>query len=87
MTQPNFNKSTNGLLPAIVQDAQTQKILMLGYMNAEAWDKTQKSGLVTFFSRSKNRLLDQGGKKWESLNFCQRCFGLRPGYFFNKSAS
>ncbi len=69
MTQPNFNKSTDGLLPAIVQDAQTQKILMLGYMNAEAWEKTQKSGLVTFFSRSKNRLWTKGEKSGNHLTF------------------
>jgi phosphoribosyl-ATP pyrophosphohydrolase/phosphoribosyl-AMP cyclohydrolase len=56
----NFEKSKDGLLPAIVQDATTQKVLMLGYMNAEAVAKTQQIGRVTFFSRSKNRLWTKG---------------------------
>lgn len=54
-----FDKQ-NGLLPAIVQDANTDKILMLGYMNAEALEKTQREGVVTFFSRSKSRLWTKG---------------------------
>ena len=45
----------NGLIPAIIQDAETQKVLMLGFMNKEAYDKTVESGKVTFFSRTKNR--------------------------------
>lgn len=49
-----------GLLPAIVQDATTQQVLMLGYMNREALDATLQSGFVTFFSRSKNRLWMKG---------------------------
>jgi phosphoribosyl-ATP pyrophosphohydrolase/phosphoribosyl-AMP cyclohydrolase len=56
----NFEKSKDGLLPAIVQDATTQKVLMLGYMNAEAVAKTQQIGRVTFLSRSKNRLWTKG---------------------------
>ena len=59
MTQPNFDKG-NGLLPVIVQDAVTHKVLMLGYMNAEALEKTQKEGRVTFWSRSKERLWTKG---------------------------
>jgi phosphoribosyl-ATP pyrophosphohydrolase/phosphoribosyl-AMP cyclohydrolase len=55
-----FDKYTDGLVPAIVQDAQTKTVLMLGYMNREAVDKTQKSGKVTFFSRSKMRLWTKG---------------------------
>jgi phosphoribosyl-AMP cyclohydrolase / phosphoribosyl-ATP pyrophosphohydrolase len=55
----NFDKS-GGLVPAVVQDAHTQKVLMLGYMNAEALQKTQTEGIVTFFSRSKNRLWTKG---------------------------
>lgn len=57
MNQPDFSK---GLLPAIVQDAHTGTVLMLGYMNAESLEKTQKEGCVTFFSRSKNRLWTKG---------------------------
>jgi phosphoribosyl-AMP cyclohydrolase / phosphoribosyl-ATP pyrophosphohydrolase len=56
----NFDKSPDGLLPAIVQDDQTGKVLMLGYMNAEAYAKTQAEGIVTFFSRSKQRLWTKG---------------------------
>lgn len=55
----SFDEST-GLAPAIVQDADTGQVLMLGYLNAEAWDKTQQEGRVTFFSRSKNRLWTKG---------------------------
>ncbi|MFN7687775.1 MAG: bifunctional phosphoribosyl-AMP cyclohydrolase/phosphoribosyl-ATP diphosphatase HisIE [Sphingobacteriales bacterium] len=51
---------SNGLVPAIVQDANTHKVLMLGYMNQEALDKTMELGRVTFFSRSKNRLWTKG---------------------------
>ena len=50
----------NGLVPAIVQDADTLQVLMLGYMNEEALQKTQESGLVTFFSRSRGRLWTKG---------------------------
>ncbi len=56
----NFSKSPDGLLPAIVQDATTKTVLMLGYMNAAALEKTQATGLVTFFSRSKQRLWTKG---------------------------
>lgn len=55
----DFEKS-GGLVPAIVQDAKTQVVLMLGYMNQEAYDQTVASGKVTFFSRSKNRLWMKG---------------------------
>ena len=47
MKTANFNKNNNGLLPAIVQDEQTLKVLLLGYMNQEALEKTQSSGKVT----------------------------------------
>ena len=56
----DFSKFENGLVPAIVQDAQTKTVLMLGYMNKEALIKTQKTKKVTFFSRSKNRLWTKG---------------------------
>lgn len=49
-----------GLAPAIVQDADTGQVLMLGYLDADAWTKTQQEGRVTFFSRSKNRLWTKG---------------------------
>jgi phosphoribosyl-AMP cyclohydrolase / phosphoribosyl-ATP pyrophosphohydrolase len=57
--QLDFNKQ-GGLLPAIIQDAKTDKVLMLGYMNQEALEKTEKEGIVTFFSRSKQRLWTKG---------------------------
>lgn len=50
----------NGLLPAIIQDSTTGKVLMLGYMNPESFQQTQESGLVTFYSRSKGRLWTKG---------------------------
>ena len=53
-------KKMEGLIPAVVQDAFTGKVLMLGYMNEAALAKTEESGRVTFFSRSKNRLWTKG---------------------------
>lgn len=55
----NFDKQ-NGLVPVIVQDSVTLKVLMLGFMNQEAYEKTQQEKVVTFFSRSKNRLWTKG---------------------------
>ena len=55
----DFDKG-NGLVPAIVQDAVTGKILMLGYMNREAYELTEEKGLVTFFSRSRGELWTKG---------------------------
>ncbi len=55
----NFAKG-DGLVPAIVQDAETNKVLMLGYMNEAALEKTRALGQVTFYSRSKNRLWTKG---------------------------
>jgi len=62
----DFNKNNDGLVPAIIQDSKTQKVLMLGYMNEEAFLKTNESKKVTFFSRSKQRLWTKGE---ESGNF------------------
>ena len=55
-----FDKSPDGLVPAIIQDSITGKVLMLGYMNAEAYQKTVTDQIVTFFSRSKQRLWTKG---------------------------
>ncbi len=55
----DFDKN-NGLIPAIVQDAQTKTVLMLGYMDEEALKKTKETGLVTFFSRSRQTLWTKG---------------------------
>ena len=64
----DFNKSPDGLVPAIIQDAQTKNVLMLGYMNQEAVDKTQETKKVTFFSRSKKRLWTKGEESGNFLN-------------------
>lgn len=64
----NFSKSPDGLLPAIVQDATTKTVLMLGYMNEEALQYTEESGKVTFFSRSKQRLWTKGEESGHFLN-------------------
>jgi len=64
----DFNKNKDGLLPAIVQDAVTRNVLMLGYMNEEAYRKTLETKRVTFFSRSKQRLWTKGE---ESGNFLE----------------
>lgn len=66
--QVDFSKYADGLVPAIVQDIQTQKVLMLGFMNQEALDITQRTGKVTFYSRSKQRLWTKGE---ESGNFLE----------------
>ncbi|MGV3529239.1 MAG: bifunctional phosphoribosyl-AMP cyclohydrolase/phosphoribosyl-ATP diphosphatase HisIE [Flavisolibacter sp.] len=67
----DFKKYENGLVPAVVQDYNTQKVLMLGFMNEEALDKTEKTGLVTFFSRSKNRLWTKGEESGNHLQLKQ----------------
>lgn len=59
---------TNGLVPAIIQDATTKNVLMLGYMNEEAYQKTITSKKVTFFSRSKQRLWTKGEESGHYLN-------------------
>jgi len=61
-------KKMNGLVPAIIQDECTSKVLMLGYMNEEALAKTLETGKVTFFSRSKNRLWTKGEESGNFLN-------------------
>lgn len=57
-----------GLVPAIIQDAETEKVLMLGFMNEEAYQKTMDSGRVTFFSRTKKRLWTKGEESGNFLN-------------------
>jgi len=65
----NFTKYTDGLVPAIVQDANTKTVLMLGFMNQAAVDTTIASGKVTFYSRSKNRLWTKGEESGNFLNY------------------
>ncbi len=66
--KPDFSKSADGLVPAIIQDSATQKVLMLGYMNAEAVARTQREKRVTFYSRSKKRLWTKGEESGNFLN-------------------
>ena len=73
----NFDKM-NGLVPAIIQDARTQKVLMLGFMNEDAYQKTVETGLVTFYSRTRQTLWTKGEtsgntlKVQEILNDCDQ---------------
>ncbi len=64
----DFNKNQDGLVPAIIQDARTKNVLMLGYMDQDALTKTQETGKVTFYSRTKQRLWTKGE---ESGNFLE----------------
>lgn len=57
---PDFSKYIDGLMPVIIQDVDTNKVLMLGFMNETAFKQTQQEGKVTFFSRSKHRLWTKG---------------------------
>ena len=62
----DFNKNNDTLVPAVIQDANTKQVLMLGYMNEEAYKKTVATQKVTFYSRTKQRLWTKGE---ESGNF------------------
>jgi phosphoribosyl-AMP cyclohydrolase / phosphoribosyl-ATP pyrophosphohydrolase len=64
----DFTKSAHGLIPAIIQDSETKSVLMLGYMNAESYQKTLDTQKVTFFSRSKQRLWTKGEESGNFLN-------------------
>lgn len=64
----DFNKNSDGLLPVIIQDAVTLKVLMLGYMNPEAYEKSMSEKRVTFFSRTKQRLWTKGESSGNFLN-------------------
>lgn len=67
----DFAKYADGLVPVVVQDYKTQKVLMLGFMNEEALNKTKETGLVTFYSRSKNRLWTKGEESGNHLQLRQ----------------
>ena len=64
----DFSKNTDGLIPAIIQDSETKTVLMLGYMNAEAYQKTVDTKKVTFYSRTKQRLWTKGEESGNFLN-------------------
>ena len=76
----NFAKYADGLIPAIVQDADTRVVLMLGFMNKEAFDKTIATKKVTFYSRSRQTLWTKGETSGNFLNLvdcrCQRSIFL-----------
>jgi phosphoribosyl-ATP pyrophosphohydrolase/phosphoribosyl-AMP cyclohydrolase len=65
---PDFSKSNDGLIPVIIQDAVTNKVLMLGYMNAESFAVTEQTKRVTFYSRSKKRLWTKGEESGHFLD-------------------
>jgi len=67
-TQLDFNKYPDGLMPVIVQDSETAKVLMLGFLNSDALEKTMATGRVTFYSRSKKRLWTKGETSGNYLN-------------------
>ena len=67
----DFRKYADGLVPAVVQDYNTAKVLMLGFMNEEALQTTEQTGLVTFFSRSKGRLWTKGEESGNHLQLRQ----------------
>lgn len=64
----DYTKYADGLIPTIIQDAKTNKVLMLGFMNEEALNKTKEINKVTFYSRSKNRLWTKGEESGNYLN-------------------
>ena len=66
-----FKKYKDGLVPAVIQDYITQKVLMLGFMNQEALKKTEETGFVTFYSRSKKRLWTKGEESGNHLQLRQ----------------
>lgn len=66
----DFDK-VNGLVPAIVQDENSKEVLMLGYMNKEALDRSLESGKVTFYSRTKKRLWTKGETSGNFLSICK----------------
>ncbi|MGB0165255.1 MAG: bifunctional phosphoribosyl-AMP cyclohydrolase/phosphoribosyl-ATP diphosphatase HisIE [Luteibaculum sp.] len=69
LAEINFKWDPQGLIPAVVQHQKSGQVLMLGYMNREAIQKTLEGGLVTFFSRSKNRLWTKGESSGHTMRF------------------
>jgi phosphoribosyl-AMP cyclohydrolase len=71
--QPNFQRTADGLLPAIAQDAQTGEVLMMAWMNREVWEETLRTGQVVYWSRSRNR----PWRKGESSGHTQKLISAR----------
>jgi phosphoribosyl-ATP pyrophosphohydrolase/phosphoribosyl-AMP cyclohydrolase len=65
----NWDKAIDGLVPAVVQDAETKEVLMLGFMNRAALEKTLREGKVTFWTRSRQKLWTKGETSGNTLNF------------------
>ncbi len=70
---PDFSKYPDGLVPAIIQDDRTYKVLMMGYMNGEALEQTRQKGLVTFYSRSRQTLWTKGETSGNYLTLKSIC--------------
>lgn len=66
LVQPDFSRGVDGLLPAIAQDAETGQVLMLAWMNAEAWQETLATARAAYFSRSRGRLWRKGEESGHS---------------------
>lgn len=69
LDQVRWDKAEDGLVPAVVQDAATKEVLMMGFMNRDALEKTLRSGLVTFWTRSRQTLWTKGETSGNTLNF------------------
>ncbi len=67
--QINWGKAPDGLVPAVVQDADTKDVLMMGFMNRAALEKTLREGKVTFWTRSRQKLWTKGETSGNTLNF------------------
>ena len=67
--QVNWDKAPDGLVPAVVQDADTKDVLMMGFMNRDALEKTLREGKVTFWTRSRQKLWTKGETSGNTLNF------------------
>ena len=63
----DFSK-LDGLIPAVIQDAKSNEVLMVGFMNQEAWDRTRETGFATFFSRTRNKLWMKGETSGNTLS-------------------
>jgi phosphoribosyl-AMP cyclohydrolase len=73
LASPDFSKGVNGLLPAIAQDASDGTVLMLAWMNREAWEATLATGRATYFSRSRNGLWCKGDTSGHVQKLVEAC--------------
>ena len=83
----NFNKLAGDILPAVIQDNTTGKVLMLGFMNKEAYDKTVSTGVSDIFQPHKKPALDKRGGVWLFYAGCFHSTRLRSGYPFDQGRS